>query len=219
MAFTDWEFFTDTGVSAAHDTVTPLLGTGSFITVASGTGNRGLSGNVTVASGITQGMTRGRIRSVINVDAFVAGYRIGFYCMASQKDITSSGSFYSLSVHTRTSLAIDAQLELRKHTPGLFSYLLLTETTNNPSSINEFTDIVVELEWQADVVNLGGTRLVGRAALGTSFGSLVKHIDYVDTTGPYTSSVSEGIMGQWFTTGESMTARLDNTEIISQALV
>ena len=219
MSFSNWEFFSDTGINISEDNGSPLVGNGSLLVDATGTGDRAFSGNVTVASGIAIGLARGKLRTIVNVASHTAGYRFGLSCLNSQKDMTIAGNGYGLLIRQLDSSSIDTQLELVKITGGLTGTIeVLASSSNNPSGIDGGIDFVIELEWQLDTLDLGGVHLVARAATGTNFGTMTEILEAQDFVSPHTSTVSEGFIGLYSSTPELATIRCDTTEIVSQTV-
>ena len=203
---TDW--LTDTAsvtssVSIQHHTSTPLNGNRSVrfnITNGSAVGSKGAGAVFLVTPTYTRGHIMGRLRTLMRVDSNLN--QSGIYFLASQDiGIAGLGSAYMFGPS-----GINNALVLRKTSGGLYntSFTLL-DSTNTSLGISPTTAFAVEVEWKASIDIFGGTHIICR--YGTSFGSLVEILEYVDESSPLTVSSAEGLF-----------AFVDGADIVGQAV-
>jgi hypothetical protein len=151
---------------------------------------------------LPKGFTKGRIRTLIQakVRPSVQQYSgAGISCLQAHVGICSVAStFYSFRLSPGSGAT---------GSPGTLHWVLGKNVAQklvvSPTVIDEsHTETVVDgdywpvqLEWVADVPNLGGTRLTASVGTknSTDFTTLATLIDYLDTSSPLTTSVAEGI--------------------------
>lgn len=216
MSFSDWDVFTNgSTIAVTNDTVSPLVGSGSLFFDTAGSGNRQAQVQVSDTSGIAKGLSRGIIRSVINVNNFTAGFQTGIICLLSQENVTGlSGSCYALTLRSQTSGAIDFRLILQKYTGGLESTpTTLVESADMQSSV--MTNSLIQLQWNIDLIGLGGVELVASFAdNSTDPNDLVDVLAFLDAFSPLITTVSEGLFCKVLSAStEQVEVRYDDTAL------
>lgn len=212
MALSDWtQTSSGPAGTVSIDVATPIVGSGSLLYAhAAGSATRAGHTWVLTSPPFSTGFTKGRIRSLIRwVDGgqiAIDGrdWQAGIICMMSAADVTVDGGgegCYTWAIGSGHNVATN-QMEvcLYKHTDGLAGATATHTTIHeentlgaHPPSADDFWP--VELEWQADLAGLGGTRLIGRMGTknSTDFGTLTDLIDHIDTSSPHLTSVGEGV--------------------------
>jgi hypothetical protein len=225
VALADWTFSKNrAGLTSAIDGTNPLVGAGSLL--LTNTSDLSYANIQTMHCVYTanKGFTRGRLRTLIKVHSSTVRGMFGVYFMASQADVTASGSCYyatlvrDLNAGTRT-------LRVDKVTSGLDQqYPSGTPTTfaTVSSAFSVDTTKALEVEWVSDAAVLAGTRIIVRTGDQTDFSDLAEVMDYTDTTSPLTTTVGEGLCwmkwdvltGAGFAEAE---ARYDQTTVVQMA--
>ena len=180
MAFADWVFEQTANATANLTATTPLFGSTSLeLTMDSAVSNQGQAGYV-MDSAVPLGITRGKVRTLINkvVSGFASNLYIGgVFCLAEDTDFGSNASTSAYMAHFDE--ATDA--------------ISLRYTTLDAPSAGELFDQVdvgfvsgttfgLELEWNLDFENIGGTHFIVRTGTMTDFSDLTEQINYVDST-------------------------------------
>lgn len=212
MSLADWtQVSSGPAGTVSIDVTTPMVDSGSLTYVAAaGIATRAGHTFVLTSPPFSSGFTKGRIRTLarwntggqITVDG--RKWQSGIICMMSAADVTVDGggeSCYTWAIGSGQNVATNQfEIVLMKNVDGLAGATgthtsLHEENTLGayPPSAGDFWPI--ELEWQADLAGLGGTRLIGRMGTknSTDFGTLTDLIDIVDTTSPLLTSVGEGL--------------------------
>lgn len=205
MAFSDWRFYSQGAMTSFLNFGNPIAGSSSlsiFSSDSSSTANAAAVAHL--RPGFPLGNIRGRIRSLARVDRAVTSTfddaGPGVYFMSNNLDITgTSSNYYWAGVHVDNNLSLviakasnTALAELNWSTAtGVGSVLERTGVT----SVLEGDVIPFQVEWEADLVNYGGTRII--LSMGnlndTGFNSLAVQLDLVDSVSPYVTSIAEGI--------------------------
>jgi hypothetical protein len=200
MSLSDWEVYKSSGsLGVAIDTATPLVGSGSLQMVLSLSTGRC---NLRLSSAHSRGFLKGKVRTLLQPNSAGTTLKMGLYCMASQADITTDGSFYRLMWYNGA-VRLDKPTSGIDHSP--------TELTSSAYSLSAGQTIALELEWAYDLAEWGGTRLVGRVGSATDFSDLAEVIAYTDTSTPLSTSVGEGLFS--YTTSGAKTVLGDETTI------
>lgn len=178
MAFTDWDFIQTSSVSASLTGTSPLNGASSLMMNGTASGfNRGQAAQVSAGSGITRGIGRGKIRTLIQKvsGADDANFTAGIFCLAEDANFGSgTGNAYFAIVETSTgnvSMRYGSNLA-----PGAATLL----DSSNISFTNGST-IGLELEWDDDADNeIGGQHFMVRVGTQTDYSDLSEVINVVD---------------------------------------
>lgn len=206
MSLSDWDLLkSPPEVTVTIDTTTPLVGSGSL-----DINNQPLLHSSSRAFAMLRlgaseprGFTAGRVRTVIKPNASFllnASHRgiVGVFCMIN-------GWSTPLSFTTGTGSCYIAGFEatdttfwgIWKFTNGLLdssvgnAALASGDTTHTPTRGNTYA---IELTWQYDLSELGGTRLILKAAEGTDYDDLTTIYDVVDDASPLSTSEGEGVV-------------------------
>jgi hypothetical protein len=221
MVFADWEFFSDfTPNIEALDTSNFIDGASSLrVFDPAGPGPEGWHAQV-VTGGLpyTRGLTYGKVRTLLKflqaTGGQVDGIRAGIFCMSSTSDISSTGSAYFMSIYPDT---VD-NVHMWKLTSGLDQHPTLGATQQlfeASKSLTIGTTVAVELEWRADSVQIGGTRLIGRVGNSITYGDLTEVFDIVDGSA-FFSTTAEGLAVSRNSTPSALIDIIfDNTTIFS----
>lgn len=191
MSYSDWEHFTSNvpPLTFSINVISPIVSLGSG-RIGAGTlaGGSTMSNiNVTVGSGRVQGVVRGKLRTLFRHDNFTFGGEYGLLCLQSSQNVASlGGDFYQAKV-----IKNDGRLHLSKGIgTNLFGAGSLASVAFAPGNNTVWS---LELEWVADLTELGGTALFVRRGFATDFSDLTTVIAYLDVVSPHLISVSEGI--------------------------
>lgn len=218
MAFTDWDLYTVNNVTITPETTSPIEGLQSLSIEKFTGGTLTASGGVVASdvSGLTKGITAGRMRTVMKRVSGGAGQgRAGIYCMTSNENPTfSSADCYALAVRE------NGDIELVKFSTGI-QQTSPTILTTISSAISDVTSLfTIELLWFYDITEFNGTRLIVKTGTSTDYSdlSLLAGGDLIDSATPLSSSQSEG---PFYSTNAGTVARwlFDNTQLYSVSLV
>jgi hypothetical protein len=220
MGFGQWEFFGNPGTGAL-DTIEEILGDTSVIISSSGGFNRGTNVQVTAASGITRGIGRGKIRTLLkhvsgtNADGGNFG---GIFCLGQNQDVHSVGTCYFLGVEPDDTTGSG---EIRLFRAELADAGNVTPLATYSLGYSSGEIISLELEWNEDTAgDIGGTHLIARQGILTSYADLDVRFQYVDNSGSRLTLGSgyEGIgISDDSTSGAVTSWVFDNTTIFSIA--
>ena len=180
MAFADW-FFEQTANATANLTATdPLFGSSSLeLSMDSSVSNQGQAGYV-MDSAVPLGITRGKVRTLLNkkVSGFASNlYAAGIFCLAEDTDFGSNAATNSYMAIVDES---SGDVTLRYTTISGPSGGTVFDTADI-SFTNNLT-IGLELEWNVDFTNIGGTQFIVRTGTMTDFSDLSEVINYIDPT-------------------------------------
>ena len=198
MAFTDWDpFGVSAEVESVVDSLTPIEGSQSIrIAKFAGAGgfNRGANVVPKDASGLTHGITAGRMRTLFRAESNTAGHNFGINAMQPNDDVSTvlaAGTFYRLVIHPDLN-TIEIEKRTGRTSDGVVSILA---TASTPVTIVVGTVYAMEFLWFADLVEFGGTLLVAKFGQLTDYSDLteVPGLNVIDTSLPVTSSVAEGL--------------------------
>lgn len=177
----------------------PLVGNGSLKFVNLGTPTA--SANMYLTS-LAKGFSKGRIRTLMQVKVRPNTGRYngaGLCFLQSQLTIaTTNANYYTFGLNQATSGA-----------PGSMAWVL-AKNTNHTLQVDPFGAIIdeatletvaagdywpMQVQWIADVVNIGGTRITCSRGTknSTDFNTLAVIIDTIDTISPFVTSVGEGL--------------------------
>jgi hypothetical protein len=193
VALSDWTVYKTSGEAALIDTSAPLVGSGSLKITTNTTGVVEL---VRADSG-ERAFTKGRIRTLMKATGPLTNPWAGIYCMASQADLTATGSCYCLVLGS----AAGNVVRIIKQTAGLDNGS--GSVASAAFAVDVGTLYCLELEWDYDPVTWSGTRLSGRAGVQSDFSDLTELVTYTDTSSPLTTSVGEGIFVASFSASET----------------
>ena len=219
MAFADWEnFATGAGTPVfSPETTQQIEGSQSLVIGQTG-GAVDMHALHTVASGLTQGVTAGRLRTLVDKKTLSStSTGTGIICMQSARDVTTSGSCYLLRFNT------GATFSLVKITSGLTSSgTTLASGSFSPNPPNDEV-FAIELMWFNDVA-FGGTRLEVRADTSgsvTDFSGLpaLPDLQFDDTSSPLTTSLAEGVFWQDLGSGSASEIVFDQTTLYTVAII
>ena len=211
----NWEFHNATQgtlPSFSANFSTPIAGTASARSSHAVGGRSTLNACVTVASGLTSGVTTGRLRTFIDIFGGPIGTYIGFSFMQSARNITTgSQSFYWAAIVLGFS-GLDVYIG-KVTTSNLHTALAtigptntLTETVLGQSlgsispSFSSGT-IPIEVRWDYDIINLLGTGIEFSVGTANNFGTLSPRLSVADTNSPISTSVAEGLISASSTNG------------------
>ena len=188
MAFGDWEF-NGNGTRILQPS-SAILGTSSLeMEIDSASTNQSQSGQVTAASGITRGIARGKIRTLIryNNGALSAQYHAGIFCLCSNANGFGGGnSAYRLAINPS-----NGDLELQDFGT---SNAIQTVFASYAQGYVQGTTIAIELEWNDDASgDIGGTHFIARSGVQTDYSDLTDRFQYVDAPGNQLTTGFEGI--------------------------
>ena len=204
MALGDWtrNVLNETYHSVSLEVNTPLVGNGSVI-INMGTSTTAFGG-VNMYYTAQQGFTKGRIRTIMRMDYRPRTYewqRGGIVCMQSHLNpVDNNAAWYAFSWGLRKSTISGSPGQqywmIEKHTADQIHEVATgTEIDYEGVSVSDGDYYPVQLEWVADIPNLGGTRLT--ASVGTlnsvDFSTMVEVLDYIDTSSPLITTLGEGL--------------------------
>lgn len=200
MAFIDWDFYQPVGIHFV-DVGNPIVGAGSlrfqhFNSTSLANGNAVPK----LLSPLPFGFGKGKLRSIFQVfqsdfsNAGTLSY-FGLACMQSDRDLvnTVGSDFYYAAIEVSETFV--ANLLLGKVTSG-FSGFPGTPFVSipYPDVLSEGSIHTLEIQWIADIPNLGGTHLLCRTGTLTDYSDLTDQIVYFDSSSPLSSTVSEGLI-------------------------
>jgi hypothetical protein len=159
MALLDWTQYIVNTPTVEIENFTQIVGIGSLRQA----GSEVLS--TLVENNYTRGLTRGKIRDLIRIDTCTGGsdYDVGFFFMASQDDLTASGTCYTCSINC-TSATANTKVELQYHSSGLSaspSVLFSSSSFDRDDSLGPLI-IALELEWVYEPSLLNGVLITVR---------------------------------------------------------
>lgn len=175
------------------DQITPILGLGSlqvFISDASPIIERLSIQNNTYTNGILDG----RIRSVIRIDTMTTDVtdRVGFASMQSSSTINGvSDTGYGVVISAGNELSTPL-IEIIKYSNGFQTVSILDSVSVGTLGLG--ISFVLQMEWVTNSI-LDGTLIRGYIGVNTTdFNDLVKVVEVVDETSPFTVSTTEGLI-------------------------
>lgn len=192
MAISDWEFV-GSG-SEQLQTISPVSGTSHLEITVSGGFNIQRSAQVTAASGITRGIARGKIRTLIRYDngaTSTPNYAAGIYCLATNSGgFAASGTAYSLTVNANTG-------DLRLHDDNISAsgFSQMNVLASASISFTAGTTMAIELEWDSlRQVDIGGTHFIARSGTQTDYSDLTERFQHIEPNGAVLTSGFEGLV-------------------------
>lgn len=189
MAFSDWDFF-GPPTEALQPSSAAIVGSSSLEV----TGNNSQAWQGQLNSGFSRGFTIGKIRTLMNVESTSDPTNLypGIFCMSESENVTAiTNDLYAVAVNPNN---VSGNVQLKKLNNGILDFD--SESVLGSSQI-DFTvgnTIALELEWLADVDQIGGVLLRVRTGTELDYSDLSEVITYVDVSSPYTSTFAEGIM-------------------------
>jgi hypothetical protein len=212
MAFSDWDTYVQTAGTWTAHTATPIEGLQSIQFGVPGYTTGGGNAVPSAASGLTKGLTAGRLRALwrpINMVGSDCTARL--ICMQSADDLTSGADFYYLQ------LQATGGWYLHRTSGGTLS----TTGTYIANGAYPFPGLgsigSVELLWFLSVPEFGGVRFQVKAGTATDFSDLadVSGGYFDDTSGYLASSVAEGIAVENFGGGFATNILFDKVTLYS----
>lgn len=186
LLYTDFDFFLSSVQMAATLTETvPIAGEGSLqIARVSGTGIVTCNGVPKV--GHPQGLTRGQLHVLVKVmnHSGSLSQQYGLCCMQSQRDLRTGGVAYGARFR-------GVNIDLIKMNSGT-SLASMTNLVTAPNLVNIGELCIMELNWELDLVRLGGLYLTVWFGMGQE-PNMQQVLTYLDLSAPLTTSVSEGL--------------------------
>jgi hypothetical protein len=194
MALADWNFYNTTGgqLTLSINVLTPLVNVGSGRIGGNVSSANAFNLVVSNASGRAKGVTRGKLRSLFRYNDFFSSNRLGLMFLQSVENISGSGTgpnFY------RANITGDGYLYLSKNTNGGIGNSHGTTLASVAFDPGINTIFSLEVEWIADIAELGGVAMFVRCGFATDYSDLTTVITYLDVFSPFTTSVAEGIGG------------------------
>jgi len=199
MSLGDWSqsIGNSSQITVSLEIATPIVGNGSLKIRNTGTPTG--CANLFLTS-LPKGFAKGRIRTLLQwqVRPSHAAYeRAGIAFMQSALHITSgTPSFYTFALGAKSGYPGTLHWLINKHVNTSLQ-------STGPTVINESNSVTVadgdywpiQVEWNADVSNIGGTRLTCSVGTknSTDFGTLAVLLDTIDTSSPIVTSVAEGL--------------------------
>lgn len=209
MSFGDWDFFETGGVTQGLETTGALVGTSSLKVDYSSTDEW----HGQLNSGESRGFTKGKIRTImkmITIGFSASPQSMGVYCLSSAEDITAAGTdFYAIRVIPLAS----ANVSLEKVTNGLSSINGTQLGTTQDKNFQAGQTITIELEWDVNIAEAGGTVLKVRTGSQLDFSDLSEVISVIDASSPYETGFAEGIYVNTSSSAGNSQVFFDNTEI------
>lgn len=191
-SFTNWEFNQTTNSNYSLTPTDPISGGSSlqmFSTAAAI--NIGVAAQLTPDSFITRGFSRGKIRTLLRHQSgtFNSLIRGGIFCLAENSNFGDGAvKAYLASFNPDTG-------EVELNWTSVVEPTLGNLATASIDSFGFMTATIysLELEWNANTGDFGGTSLTVRTGTQTDFSDLEDRIFYVDVPGNGLSSGYEGI--------------------------
>lgn len=195
MAISDWTTQVQGNYVFLLETVTPVAGTGSLrLERNSGTGAEAA---IIYPTSLTTGVTKGRLQTIINLEDMTddgAGpQQIGMFFMVDSigTPLTTS-SMYSFTIGVETGGM--SSLNLGKSIGAGVAGLDVTALDTLATAFEVIgSNIALQVDWVFDAIQFAGTKITARWKNGTDFTGLATVFELVDTTGPLTTSVAEGL--------------------------
>ena len=214
MPLSDWTIYKDGGTAGGGnpqgivftDIITPIDGAGSLVMTHTPS-NEFQSINMVPAT-LPTGVVAGRMRTLIRIDDLddpsMQENHFGILSMMDVENFSEFGTTnraYGLSVSLGEGFTPQS-IRLWKFTSGLdggsgsLNLAQVITSVAPPFTFVTGSIVALEFEWrteQAVIDQMGGALLIGRVAEGTNFNSLQTVITEVDTSSPFTTTVSESI--------------------------
>jgi hypothetical protein len=212
MSFSDWDTFVNDSPNneISVQLTAPIEGDQSLrYRRVSGVASQ--RGNIVVkdVSGLTKGVTAGRLRTIWRREAGFssASDAVSIIAMQSFEDLSNgTGNFYHFKI-----LGTGAT-ELRKITGGALVSSGTLLGTGPGISITTGVVFTAELMWFFDLAEFGGIKLQAKVGTDPGFGDLGLEIDVLDLSTPHSISVAEGL-GFLGASGSSMDVVADTTTL------
>lgn len=176
------------------DNATPIVGVGSLSTVVSDTG--ALTERLTIQNNTySNGLSTGRIRSVIRIDDLVTDNigHVGFVCM--QNTLTAyntNDAGYAVTLSGGNGLSSPTVNIIKFNNTFTASPSVVDSASATVTTSSAF---VFQMDWVSDFALLGGTLIRGYLGEATTdFNNLVQVVEYTDLSSPILSTVTEGLI-------------------------
>lgn len=212
MAFADWTQVLTGNMTSSLDLGSPINGAGSLLCSRTSTStNTSNEANMHLNTGsFTVGVTKGRIRSLIQIEnsgvgAMTAHYAAIIACMYDPAFSTTTTANDGYIAGFTVQSDGDQAIRIMKCGVGIASgtsFDFALQITGNLAQVKPFGPLVdqdilpIEFEWVLDVPNLGGIRLTFRRGnVGdTDFSNLSTILDVIDAASPHTVASFEGLV-------------------------
>ena len=213
MALADWTLYqSQPGLTAEITTTTPILDAGSLRLVNIGEASSVNLQNFTSLL-YTPGLLEGRMRQILRIDS-AGKTRAGFAFMQSAADIstTDDKDYYQVVAHADATAATRT-IRIDRIDGGSVNTTNLFETSSPAWTVGSV--FTIEVDWQASVTEIGGTRITVRTGTATDFSDLSEIADLTDPSpDAHTTTLGEGpYILKFDTTGETYEVRYDNTSV------
>jgi hypothetical protein len=181
-----------------------ILGDSSLQVGTTSTGaNQAQAVYLSTASGLTRGITRGRIITLIRYKtAHTSDAYCGLFCMGSSLTTATVGALYAVELEVGTT----NNVTLKKVTSGGIQQIELGTQIGSTYSVDFDTlddTVSIQLDWDAENQGFyGGTQLKLGLGTSTDFSDLTIVATEVDSTSPITVSTVEGL----YTLNENLSA-------------
>lgn len=196
MPFADHVFNkSDAGITAVQDNSNPFLSgalrmdnEGNEFTPASNFVNEHLGGSFAI------GHTKGFIRTQMTISTHLLQVtregEYGIYFMASQLDITSTGSAYAFVLHVSTTF----DWRLVEYSSGIgITGATVLESGSTFGDPGLGTQHAIEVDWEYDPVTIGGILIICRVSPDKNFANM-QDVYTRTISSPLTTSLAEGLM-------------------------
>lgn len=214
MAFSDWDRFTAGDAAVNVDFFTPIDANQSVQFIkTSGTASSHANVTPTASSGLTKGVTNGRMRTLVRIDTMPTNFEAGIIGMQTVTDFANATgqSAYGAVIQGTGFLA------LKKYTNGLASAgTNLATPVAFPVPSGVFS---LELMWFHDVPEFAGTRLEVRTGTMTDYSDLALQIILNDVSSPLSASVAEGLFVHDLGSNGNFDIVFDKTQLYTVAFV
>ena len=210
MAFGDWDTFAIANYVVTTETASAILGDQSIAIDNTASGNGGGHATPSVASGLTRGITAGRMRTLMRLDAGTqsSATHAGIYFLSSVTNPLVSGTCYSVSAHGNGDISVN------KH--GVSLPVISSTLSTSVNLISNISNVFgLEVMWFNDSV-FGGTRIEVKTGTATDFSDLTleSSLTFTDTVSPLSGTGGEGIF-QANNGGNDQRWVYDNTQLFT----
>jgi hypothetical protein len=189
MAFSDWDFFKTGSATESLQPTGFILGASSLEVICNGSDE--WQGQLD--AGQTRGFTVGKVRTLmkaVSVTGTLSQVYPGLFCMSESEDVTAiNQDLYMVAVNPNN---VADNIELKRLINSIDQFNTATTLASAQIDFTVGNTIGLELEWQLDLVNIGGIALRVRTGTQTDFSDLSLRFTYIDPS-PLTTSFAEGL--------------------------
>lgn len=190
MSFSQWGKYLQVNSGIYIQYLSPILASSSLCLEAHGIGQATYTTPLD-ASGLAQGLERGKLRTLFKLTlggSNTCGF--GIVCMGSLDDlVNNSGAFYRYELRSNSAYTLS-----RATTSSLSADIPGTTLASSTQTVTLNVAGSMEMEWIADITNLGGVYLVTRKGTATDFSDMTVVTQMINTgAGILTTSSSEGL--------------------------